>query len=117
MDTLYIGNIPSEYCYADFGSDYIDLYNTNVLQPNNTYTYYRVYLYDNAFFYEDLYITRSSYSSNIYLDKIDVTDNIRYRRDFPDICSTIFIYCILFIFLVNLVTSSIKKGGMLGGLF
>ena len=28
MDTIYIGNIPTEYHYARFGSNYIDLFNT-----------------------------------------------------------------------------------------
>lgn len=116
MDTLYIGDIPSEYHYAQFNNYYIDLYNTNVLQANHTYQYYRIYLYDNQFMYESLSRQIGSYSSNTYLESVRVTDNVRYRRDFPDIALTIFLYILLFIFLVNIVTSSIKKGGLLGGL-
>lgn len=116
MDTLFIGDIPQEFHFAQFNNYYIDLYDTNVLQANNTYTYYRIYLYDNQFMYEQLQRQIGSYYQNTYLNQVRVTDNIRYRRDFPDIAQTIFLYILLFIFLVNLVTSSIKKGGMLGGL-
>ena len=49
MDTLYIGDIPEEYHFARFGSDYIDLFNTDTIVGNRDYTYYRVYMYDNLF--------------------------------------------------------------------
>ena len=29
MDTLYIGDIPQEYCHAQWGNDYVTLYNTD----------------------------------------------------------------------------------------
>lgn len=116
MDTIYTGDIPQSFHYAQFSNYYIDLYDTNVLQANHTYNYYRIYLYDNLFLYDSLSRQIGSYSTNTYLQNVRVTDNIRYRRDFPDIALTIFLYILLFIFLVNLVTSSIKKGGLLGGL-
>lgn len=116
MDTLYTGDIPSQYKYAQFGSNYIDLYNSSVLQPNHTYTYYRVYLYDNIFIYDIGVNVRGNYSNSITLRELNTTDNFRYRRDFSDICLTVFMYILLFVFLINIVTSSIKKGGLLGGL-
>lgn len=114
MDKLYIGDIPNDYHYALFNNNYIDLFNTPNLN-NGTFQYYRIYLYDNLFAY-DIGSRQFSQYNNTYATNIDVTDNIRYRRDFPDIAQTIFLYVLLLIFLLNLVTSSIKKGGLLGGL-
>lgn len=114
MDKIYIGNIPTDYHYAVFGNYYIDLYDRQNLS-NGTFTYYRIYLYDNMFAY-DLGVQTYSQYYNVTAKDVEVTDNIRYRRDFPEIVQTIFLYCLLLIFLLNIVTSSIKKGGMLGGL-
>lgn len=114
MDKLYIGDIPSSYHYALFNNNYIELFDTPNL-VNGTYTYYRIYLYDNMFAYDIGSRTFSNYNTT-YAKNISVTDNIRYRRDFPDIAQTIFLYILLFIFLINIVTSSIKRGGILGGL-
>ena len=50
MDRLYIGeDIPLDYHYAVFNNGYIDLYNTNDFRPNQSYTYYRIYLYNDKF--------------------------------------------------------------------
>lgn len=114
MDKIYIGDIPSNYHYAIFSNYYIDLYDRPTL-TNGTFTFYRIYLYDNQFAYSVGAQTYNQYYTTTATD-VEVTDNIRYRRDFPDIVQTIFIYCFLLVFLLNLVTSSIKKGGMLGGL-
>lgn len=114
MDKLYIGDIPSDYHYALFNSNFVDLFNTSNL-TNGTYQYYRVYLYDNFFAYDTGTRQFSQYNYT-YATDIDVTDDIRFRRDFPDIAQTVFLYVLLFVFLVNLVTSSIKRNGLLGGL-
>lgn len=114
MDKLYIGDIPKEYHYALFSSNYIDLFNTSNLY-NGTYNFYRLYLYDNFFVYELSSRAFSNYNVTVATN-IEVTDNIRYRRDFPDILQSVFIYVLLFVFLINLVTSCIKRGGLLSGL-
>lgn len=116
MDKFFIGDIDSSYCYAQFGQYYIDLYNTNELTPNNSYDYYRVYLYDNQFMYSTGVNTRNNYSSVVYLDNIDVTNDIRYRRDFPSIILMWFIYIIIALWVFNFMTNIIKKGGLLNGL-
>lgn len=54
MDTIYTGDIPSSYNNAIFGSNYVDLYNTNYISANSSVTYYRVYFYDNTFVYDTL---------------------------------------------------------------
>ena len=49
MDTLYIGDIPKEYCYAVFSNDYVTLYNKPVLH-NETVDFYRIYFNAPRFF-------------------------------------------------------------------
>lgn len=116
MDKIYIGDIPDNYQYAQFGSNYIDLYNTSELHANNTYDYYRVYLYDNQFLYTTGFNQRGSYSTTAYLQQVPVTNDIRYRRDFNNILVMVFIYLIIGLWLLNLMTSSFRKGGIFHGL-
>ena len=113
MDTLYIGDIPKEYHYAVYGSNYIDLYNTPNL--DTTLNYYRVYLYDNLFAYE-LRTSRYSSLNPSYAQSIEVTDNYMYRRDYPSIIGISFTTIILIVFLFNIVSSGFKRGGLLSGL-
>lgn len=113
MDTLYIGDIPKEYHYARYNSYFIDLYKTPTLQ--GTLDYYRVYLYDNFFNYQHLQTTYNPYNETV-ATSINVTDDYLYRRDFPSIMFMSFIYILLFVFLLNLVTSVFKKGGIFSGL-
>lgn len=115
MDKLYVGDIPSEYHFARFGNNYIDLFNTNVVSPNSSYDYYRVYLYDNMFAYD--YITGTTGYNNIVISNVvETTDNIMYRRDMPSIIVMTFMFVIMYVFLINLVTSAIRRGGIFGGL-
>lgn len=114
MDTLYIGDIPSEYHYAIFGNGYIDLYNTSELR-NGVYNYYRIYTNVNGFYYK---MDSQSYSDyrTTYATSIEVTDDYKYRTDYPSICSTVFFHILLILFALNIITSLIRKGGSLGGL-
>ena len=113
MDVLYIGDIPKEYHYAVYSSNYIDLYNTPNLQ--GSLDFYRVYMYENHFAYEKRNTTYNQYYYSTAKD-IEVSDNYMYRRDYPSIVSVSFITIILLVFLFNIVSSVFKKGGLLGGL-
>lgn len=115
MDTIYIGDIPEQFHYARFGNYYIDLFDTNHLNNNQTYSYYRVYLYDNLFEYE-LKTQQGGYYSEILQD-VSVSQNKVYRRDFGDICIIVALFVGFGVWLLNLMTSIIRKGGVLGGLF
>lgn len=115
MDTLYIGDIPSEYHYAVFSNGYIDLFNTDVLH-NNTYTRYRIFTNSNGFYYDVSSVNVGTYTTT-YTTDIKVTDNICYRRDFPLILFMTICFTLIGIWLFNLITSLIRKGGLLGGLF
>lgn len=46
MDVLYTGDIPKEYCFADFHENYIDLYNNNKADNDGndeSFHFYRIY--------------------------------------------------------------------------
>ena len=115
MDILYTGDIPSEYHYAIFNNGYIDLYNTNVLH-NNTYTRYRVYTNVNGFYYSVDTVNVGNYTTT-YTTNIDVSSDIVHRHDFSSIVVVTFIIALFGVWLFNLLTSIIRKGGVLGGLF
>lgn len=115
MDTIYIGDIPQDFHFARFGNNYIDLFNTNDLRPNVDYTYYRIYLYDNLFEY-DIRTQEGSYYSETLQD-VKVSNSQVFRRDFGDICIIIALYVGFGVWLLNLMTSIFRKGGVLGGLF
>lgn len=114
MDTLYTGDIPKEYHYALINSGYIDLYNTDTLH-NNTYTFYRVYTNLGGFYYRTY---EQHYGDNriTYAQNINVSDKIVYRQDFDKIVFLVFVFAVFGVWLFNLLTSSIRKGGLLGGL-
>lgn len=114
MDTLYIGDIPSEYHYAIFNNGYIDLYNTGYLY-NNTYNFYRVYTNAGGFFYRQYQQSYGQYNPT-YAQDIKVTDNVCYRFDYVNTLTITLIIAIFGIWLFNLMTSLIHKGGVLSGL-
>lgn len=114
MDKLYIGDIPSQYHFARFGNGYIDLYDTQVLH-NNSYTYYRIYTNDKGFYYSTNTTNYNQYITE-YAQPIEVTSEVFYRIDFPNIMIMTFLFVLFGIFLFNIITSLIRKGGLLGGL-
>lgn len=102
--------IPDNFNYIDISSDYIDFYNSS--NPLRDTTYYRVY-----YNYPDLFeVFNTSWSGNYNLQLVETTSDFVYRPDFPQIlyCSITFI--IIFIFIFNIITSIIRKGGLLRGL-
>lgn len=110
MDTLYIGDIPSDYCYAIFGDNYIDLYNSSNVTVGSQF--YRIYFYDNYFAYDSLVNTSITATAKY----INVTNYYMYRRDISNIAFLSLTICLLLTLLLNLVTSIFKKGGVLSGL-
>ena len=108
-DILYVGDIPSDYKYAIFGDNYIDLYKEIHLQ--GTLDFYRVYLYDNLFEYEHLSETYPNNNTTI-ATFIETTDNYMYRRDFDSICFIGLLNVLVIVLLLNVVTSVFRKGGI-----
>lgn len=116
MDTLYIGDIPQEYHFAFFNENSIDLYNTPELISNESYNFYRVYTnYNECFFYE--YKKNIPYNnSNSELVELQVTSDYKYRPDIDKICITAGSIAIVILISLNIITSIIRKGGVLSGL-
>lgn len=113
MDTLYVGNVPENYKYARFNDNSIDLFDVDTLEDGEIYLYYHIPLYDNYFAYN---IDFLSSNENVTLTEVNTTKNICYRRDFGGICNISFAFVLFGVVLVNIVTSIIRKGGVLGGL-
>lgn len=113
MDVLFTGDIPKDYHYAIFNNGYIDLYNTPNFDDRQYYNRYRVFTNCGGFYYN--YGTTYMSSSTIATDII-VTDNFCYRNDFDSIVVMVFAFVIFGVFLFNIMTSSVRKGGVLGGL-
>lgn len=114
MDTLFIGEIPSDYHYAEFSNGYITLYNQPV-GYNNTLPYYRVYTNNKEFYYSQGTSNFGTYTHYNFTD-IPVSNSWWYRRDLSDILLSVFIISLFFIFIFNIMTSCIKRGGLFGGL-
>ena len=114
MDSLYVGDIPLDYKYAVFSDGYITLYN----QPsanNETLNYYRVYTTNNGFYYSTG-ITDFGRYTTAFFTPINTTNNWLFRSDIDKIFTVVFIIAFMFIFVFNIATSIVKKGGLLGGL-
>lgn len=114
MDKLYIGDIPDSFCYAVFGTNYIDLFKSPNLSGNMER--YRIYMYDNYFNYSHGYTTYSTTNPQT-AQYIDVSNEFVYRRDFPSIVSVSVVFVVVVCLLCNIVTSVFKRGGIFGGLF
>ena len=115
---LYVPEgIGDNFKYVVPSNNYFDLYDVDYLQPNETYVFYRHY--DNMD--EDLFIqmTRTTTNYNYgYLSCAEVSLNhdYIYRKDYPQILQCVFIFTLGFVLLINIITSIIKKGGILSGL-
>ena len=111
-DVLYVPDtIPSEYCYARYGSYYIDLFKDDCLENNSDF--YRIYLYDNTYQYEHLFET---FTETTILSFVETSNDWHYRRDLPSICFLSLVEIMIIIIFLNLVTSVFKKGGIFSGL-
>lgn len=96
---------------------YYDLYDTNYLDANRTYTYYR--FYDNLD--QDIYIELSRTTSNYNYGYLSCTEiqpkhDYIYRRDYKDIVTTSAVIILGLVVLINILTSIIRKGGVFSGL-
>lgn len=115
MDTLYVGDIPLNFKYAQINNGYIRLFDKPSAR-NETLTYYQVYTSQNGFYYSTGTQTFNN-TNTTYFTEIPVSNNIVYRQDIDSIFVMSFILVIFGLWLLNLISSCIRKGGVLGGLF
>lgn len=118
MKDFYIPEgITDDFCYVVPGNGYYDLYNTNYLNSNQTYTYYRFYnSVDNDMYQTLTRTTGSYYGQELNAIQIEPKHNYIYRNDYKDIVVTSAVLIIGLVVLLNIITSMIKKGGVLSGL-
>lgn len=113
---LYIPkDIPKEYNYLGNITDtYFDLYNKANIQ-NTTSDFYRIYYSISP----DLYTHNEDTYGEIFntnFQQIDTSSSVFSRPDCLSIFGVAFICLFAIVFTLNVVTSFIKKGGLLGGL-
>lgn len=107
--------IPEEYCFiGNITSSYFDLYDRSNIQGTSG-VYYRVYYSLEPSYWQAFEYSNSSYYTTSY-QEIERTDSFLARPDNYKIVTCGFCIIFLFIFLINIVTTLIKKGGILGGL-
>lgn len=109
--------IAEDFKYIVPSDEHYDVYNTNYLEPNQTYNYYR--FYNNLD--QDMYIMQQRQTTQYnygYLNAIEIKPqhSYIYRKDYHDIVTTSAVLIIGIIALFNIVTSIIRKGGLFSGL-
>lgn len=116
MVKIYVpAEIPENYVYiGNITNTYYDLYDRANIQGTNG-NYYRVYYnFEPSYWQEYEYQNSSYYSTNF--QSIERTSSIFARPDNYKIFSVAFSFIVLVILLINIMTSIIKRGGVLGGL-
>ena len=106
--------VPEGYKYGTITSDYVELFNKSSFQ-GETATYYRIYYNYNGGVVQTGTRSFSSYSPTYY-SEVPVSRDI---FDYPCI-DKVFLICFIIvlglIWLTNLFTSIVRKGGLFGGL-
>lgn len=116
MAKIYVPDeIPDEFCYIGNITDtYFDLYDKSNIQGTSGVTY-RVFYGFEPSYYEMRSYNNSSYYTTSYA-MIERTSSVFARPDNYKIFSVAFSFIVLVILLINIMTSIIKRGGVLGGL-
>ena len=112
MDTLYTGNIPKDYKYIFLQDGYIYLFNKPFAE-NQTLECYKI-SNNNGFLYcHDTFEVHEL----VNFEKVNVTKKHYYRTDYTNILFCSCMLAVVFIFILNIVTTLYKRGGVLSGLF
>ena len=117
MAKFYVPDtVPLNYNYALINNNYIDFYNKNTFY-NESATFYRVWYNISPDTVEVKNRSFGGYNQTV-LDttNFDLTYDYWYRKDMPNILTSALVLSVFFIFTLNVITSIIRKGGILGGL-
>lgn len=114
MNTLYKADVPDEFCYCQFTDTGYRLFNKKDVEVGDEY--YEFFTNVGADIYLHSYVT----DEDIIQGKVNtqeihyhtVSSDVMYRSDIYDIYSTTFILVLGFIFLINIITRIIRKGGV-----
>lgn len=108
-------SIPAGYVYGSVTADYIDLYNKPVFQ-GETATYYRIYYNYSSGLVVPMERTFSNYSPTTFAE-LPTSRELMDRPDYFNILFITLAFTVCGLWLFNLMTSIIRKGGVFGGLF
>lgn len=115
-DKIYIPDgVPDGYIYGSISNYYVDLFNKQSFQ-NETATYYRVYYGYSSGLVSQYTRSFSGYNPTTY-EQLPVSRSVFDRPDFINILTITLLLTVCGLWLVNLITSFIRKGGVFGGLF
>lgn len=105
---LYIGDVPQQFHYVEFTDYGFNLYNS--LTPNIGDTCYRFYSNVGS----DIYVASSVNETIGIVYDYPVSNDVNYRNDIYFIYIVTFILVVCGVFLINLITRCIRKGGLFG---
>lgn len=114
MNVLYKADIPDGYCYVQFTNTGYKLFANN--EPQIGDDFYEFFTNVGSDIYIHSYVTNEDImqgevnTSQIHYH--DVSSDVMYRSDIHSIYNTTFILGLCFIFLINIVTRVIRKGGI-----
>lgn len=115
-DKIYIpDSVPDGYVYGTINNYYVDLFNKRQFQ-NESATYYRIYYSYSSGLVTESVRSFSGYNPTTY-DELPVSRSVFDRPDFFNILSITLLLTVCGLWLFNLITSFVRKGGVLGGLF
>lgn len=115
-DKIYIpDSVPDGFVYGTINNYYVDLFNKPSFQQE-TATYYRIYYSYSSGLVTTNTRTFTGYNPTTY-EQLPVSRSVFDRPDFFNILTITLLLTVCGIWLFNLITSFIRKGGLFGGLF
>ena len=114
MNVLYKADVPDEFCYVQFTSTGYRLFNKKDVGVGDEYYEFFTNVASDIYIHDYVSIDDID-SKTINTEKIyyhTVSSDVSCRADIHDIYSTTFILVLAFLFLVNIITRCIRRGGL-----
>ena len=115
-DKIFCSDIPEGFKYFFPTNTGYRLYNTNNFEEGETYEYYEFFTEISSNTYVHGWDSPSNFSQPVEIYEVEVTSDNFYRSDIHDVIGSTFILGLCFIFLINIVTSIVRRNGIFGGL-
>lgn len=115
-DKIFSSDVPKDFNFLLITTTGYKLYNTDNFEEGGTYEYYEFFTSLSSNTYVHGWDNPTNFSQLVEVHQVEVTDDVFYRSDIHDIIGTTFIFALGFIFLINIITSIVRRNGLLGGL-
>lgn len=112
-DVLYISDIDNSFHFVNFSDDCILLYNQPTAEKGEVVECYKIYYKISPDTYVKSYETMQEDTTFNYYN---VSNSFWARKDIGQFSVLLLTVFFIGIFLINIVTSCVKKGGIFGGL-